>query len=238
MIDRSVYIIKLMPTEVPKGRRESPARRRILDTATALFYAEGVHAVGIDRIIAEAGVAKATFYHHFPAKDELVRAYVQQQSQVQRETAARLPEVAPRDMLLAVFDAVADLMRDPSYRGCPFVNAAAEYPDSSHPVRQAIADHRRWFRELLRNLLVADGHADAERTADILVALKDGLLVGCDLDDPARRGLIRDAVTRLIDGAAGYEGAAAYGSAPEAAGSETAGLMRSGGTADQEETWA
>ena len=68
-------------------------------------------------------------------------------------------------------------------------------------MRQAIADHRRWFRGLLRDLLVADGHPDAERTADLLVALKDGLLVGADLDDPARRSLIRDAVARLLDGA-------------------------------------
>ena len=105
-------------------------------------------------------------------------------------------------MLLAVFDAVGALGRDPDYRGCPFVNAAAEYPDPAHPVRQAIAEHRRWFRGLLADLLVADGHPDPERTADLLVALKDGLLVGADLDDPARRGLIRDAVTRLLDGAA------------------------------------
>jgi AcrR family transcriptional regulator len=180
----------------------NPARTRLLDTATRLFYAEGVHAVGIDRIIAEAGVAKATFYHHFPAKDELVRAYVNQQSQLQRATAAGLPEAAPRDMVLAIFDNVGDLGRDPGYRGCPFVNAAAEYPDPAHPVRQTVADHRRWFRGLLRDLLVADGHPDAERTADLLVALKDGLLVGADLDDPARRGVIRDAVARLLDGAA------------------------------------
>jgi AcrR family transcriptional regulator len=181
----------------------SSARTRVLDTAARLFYAEGVHAVGVDRIIAEAGVAKATFYHHFPAKDELVRAYLMEQSRQQRATAARIPKAAPRDMVLAIFDSVDDLGRGPSYRGCPFVNAAAEYPDPDHPVRQAIAEHRRWFRELLRDLLVADGHPDADRTADILVALKDGLLVAADLDDPARRSLIRDAVTRLLDGAEG-----------------------------------
>ena len=180
----------------------SPARARVLDTAARLFYAEGVHAVGIDRIIAEAGVAKATFYHHFPSKDELVRAYLHEQSQEQRATAARLPPAPPREMLLAVFDAVGELGREPDYRGCPFVNAAAEYPDPAHPVRQAIAEHRRWFRGLLRDLLVADGHPDPERTADLLVALKDGLLVGADLDDPARRSLVRDAVSRLLDGAA------------------------------------
>jgi hypothetical protein len=70
----------------------------------------------------------------------------------------------------------------------------------AHPARQAIADHRRWFRELLRDLLAADGRPDAERTADVLVALKDGLVVGFDLDDPAAvRALIRDAVTRVLD---------------------------------------
>jgi AcrR family transcriptional regulator len=180
----------------------SPARTRVLEAAARLFYAEGVHAVGVDRIVAEAGVTKATFYNHFPAKDELVRAYVEGQSELQRATAAQLPEAAPRDMLVAVFDNVGELGRDPSYRGCPFVNAAAEYPDPAHPVRQAIAEHRRWFRGLLLDLLTAAGHPDAERTADLLVALKDGLLVGADLDDPARHGVIRDAVARLLDGAA------------------------------------
>jgi AcrR family transcriptional regulator len=180
----------------------SPARDRVLETATRLFYAEGVHAVGIDRIIAEAGVAKATFYHHFPAKDELVRAYLVQQSQLQRATAASLDKATPRELLLAIFDNVGELGRDPGYRGCPFVNAAAEYPDPSHPVRQAISEHRRWFRTLLRDLLAEDGHPDPERTADLLVALKDGLLVAADLDDPARQSVIRHAVTRLLDGPA------------------------------------
>ena len=149
----------------------------------------------------EAGVAKATFYHHFPAKDELVRAYLEEQSRQQRATAAQIPMAAPRYMVLAIFDSVDELGREPSYRGCPFVNAAAEYPDPDHPVRQAIAEHRRWFRELLRDLLAADGHPDPDRTADILVALKDGLLVAADLDDPARRSLIRDAVTRVVGAA-------------------------------------
>ena len=175
------------------------ARDRVLETASRLFYAEGVHAVGVDRIIAEAGVAKATFYHHFPAKDELVRAYVNEQSRQQKAIAAGLPESAPREKLLAVFDSVDDAAREPTYRGCPFVNAAAEYPDPAHPVREAIAEHRRWFRELVRDLLVADAHPDPERTADMLAALKDGLFVRADLDDPAGRALIRDAVGRLID---------------------------------------
>jgi AcrR family transcriptional regulator len=177
---------------------ERPARSRLLEAATRLFYAEGVHAVGVDRIIAEAGVAKATFYHHFPGKDDLVRAYVEEQSQIQRARAARLPPAPAGEMVLAIFDIVHEIGQEPDYRGCPFVNAAAEYPDPAHPVRQAIADHRRWFRGLLRDLLVADGHSEAAGTADILVALKDGILVGSYLDESSARAITREAVIRVM----------------------------------------
>lgn len=180
-------------------RLESPARRRILDTAAGLFYVEGVRAVGIDRIIAEAGVAKATFYHHFPAKDDLVRSYIEEQSRLQRDAAARVPPAPPGEMVMAVFDLLGEIACGPGFRGCPFINAAAEYPDPAHPVRQAIADHRRWFRGLLGDLLVADGHPDADRTADMLVILRDGLVVGSHLDDAAVvRALVRDAVGRVL----------------------------------------
>lgn len=178
---------------------ESQARRRLLDTASRLFYAEGVHAVGIDRVIAEAGVAKATFYKHFPSKDDLVRAYVEEQDQLGRAAAAALADEPPGTQVVALFARYGDAARDPGYRGCPFINAAAEYPDPASPVRQAIADHRRWLRGLLRDLLAADGHPDPTRTADLLVVLADGLLVSGELDDPARvRALGREAVARLL----------------------------------------
>ena len=182
------------------GAPESrPARRRILDTASTLFYAQGVHAVGIDRIIAEAAVAKATFYNHFATKDELVRAYIQEQSQLQRDAVAQFAQLPARQALLTIFDVLVQIALGPAFRGCPFINVAAEYPDPAHPVRQAIADHRRWFRTVLRDLLVADGRPDADTTADILVVLRDGLVVGSDLDDPHRlRAVISDALTRVI----------------------------------------
>ncbi|SEG13192.1 DNA-binding transcriptional regulator, AcrR family [Thermomonospora echinospora] len=182
-------------------RRAGSARRRVLDTATRLFYAEGIRAVGIDRIIAEAGVAKATFYHHFPAKDDLVRTYVEEQSRLQRDHFARMPRAEPREALLTVFARIGEAGGDPHFRGCVFLNAAAEYPDAGHPVRRAVDDHRRWFHGLLAGLLEAGGDPDAARTADILVALRDGLVVGAHLDDPHRvRALIGDAVTRVLDG--------------------------------------
>lgn len=180
--------------------RSSPARRRVLNTATALFYAEGVHTVGIDRIIAEAGVAKATFYHHFPAKDELVRTYVEQQSQLGQAAISRLEPRSPRLMLLAIFDLIADAAQQPGYRGCPFLNAAAEYPDPASPVRQAIEEHRRWKRDLLIELLTRDGCTEPERTADILTVLSDGLLVAGHLDKPTNlREFIRDTMTEVLD---------------------------------------
>ncbi|HEY3141791.1 MAG TPA: TetR/AcrR family transcriptional regulator [Acidimicrobiales bacterium] len=183
-----------------KRRRTSRARRRLLDTATRLFYAEGVHAVGIDRIIAEAQVAKATFYNHFESKDELVRAYIEEQDQLGRAAVAQLPEQPPRERLFALFDRYGEAARQPGYRGCPFLNAAAEYPDPASPVRQAIADHRRWNRDLLRDLLAADGHPEPARTADILIVLGDGLLVSGELDDPkAVPAVTRDAVRRVLD---------------------------------------
>src|SRR5947207_4781212 len=100
-LDRSVWYCQPVSTGTLEDRR--PARARVLETAARLFYAEGVHAVGIDRIIAEAGVAKATFYHHFPSKDDLVRAYVVEQSSWQRTAAASLPAAAPRQTLEAIF---------------------------------------------------------------------------------------------------------------------------------------
>lgn len=175
----------------------------MLDTATALFYAEGVHAVGIDRIIAEAGVAKATFYHHFPAKDALVHAYLDEQYRAQRDSVAALRDASageePRDIVLAIFDRMGEIGREPGFRGCPFINAAAEFPDAGHPVRQAVLEHRAWFRGLMVELLTAAGDARAAETAEILMLLRDGLAVGCYLDNPgAVRAAVRPALDRVL----------------------------------------
>ncbi|MGI5208440.1 TetR/AcrR family transcriptional regulator [Spirillospora sp. CA-108201] len=188
-----------MTTRSPSPRR-SAAWSRVFETATRLFYAEGVHAVGIDRIIAEAGVAKATFYHHFPSKDELVRVYIVEQSLRQRGIADMPESATPREALLAAFERMCTFGSDPSYRGCPFINAAAEYPDPAHPVRRAIDEYREWCRGLFRDLLAADGHPDPDGTAHTLMLLRDGLAVGFDLDDPATvRTAVHEAVTSVLD---------------------------------------
>ena len=177
----------------------SAARRRLLDTATRLFYAEGIRAVGIDRIIAEAGVAKATFYNHFPSKDDLVLAYIEEQDRLGREAVSALPGQPPRETIAAILGRISEAVVSGDWRGCPFLNAAAEYPDPKSPVRQAIDARRAWYRGVLRKLLVADGDLAPSVTASLLVALSDGLLEAAYLDGsrdvPA---LVTEALERLL----------------------------------------
>ena len=204
--DKSVYLAIYRPVckvndenRLPSRPEASPARRRLLDTATRLFYAEGIHAVGIDRIIAEAGVAKATFYNHFPSKDDLVLAYVEEQDRLGREAVAALPKQPPRKMIAAILARIGEAAVAGDYRGCPFLNAAAEYPDRASAVRQAIDVRRAWYHGVLRNLLAADGDPAPSVTASLLVALSDGLLETAYMDDPKGiPSLVREALARLL----------------------------------------
>src|SRR6476469_8881009 len=132
----------------------SAARQRILDTAFRLFYARGLRAVGVDTIIAESGVAKATFYKHFPAKDDLVLAYLDRVDGVwtgQLHAAAEAAGPDPADQLVGLFDALSTACRRDGYRGCAFINAAAEATPGS-PVHDRTLAHkaavRAWVREL------------------------------------------------------------------------------------------
>ncbi len=150
----------------------------------------------------EASVAKATFYHHFPAKDQLVRAYLETEYRRQRTTLNGVRAAAPnaREALFDIFGFLGENGAGQGFRGCPFTNAAAEYPDPAHPVRQTIADYRRWHHDLFRDLLTEAGDPDPARSATMLMMLRDGIVVGSDLDDPnALRPLITDAVTRVLD---------------------------------------
>lgn len=191
-----------MPMEqkkTPNASEASQPRRRLLDTATRLFYTEGIRAVGIDRIIAEAGVAKATFYNHFPSKDDLVLAYLEEQDQIGREAVAALPKQPPREMIAAVLGRISAAVLVGDWRGCPFLNAAAEYPDPKSAVRQAIAARREWYHGLLRKHLAADGDPAPAVTASLLVAVSDGLLEVAYLDDAKSvPGLVDAALERLL----------------------------------------
>ncbi len=167
--------------------RPSEARSRLLDTATRLFYAEGIHAVGIDRIVAEAQVTRATLYRHFPGKNDLVVAYLNEVDQALRDQAdkaiaAGLPAA---DTIAAISKSIAQGIKSPGFRGCAFLNAAAEYPDPQSPVHKAVLAHRQWLLETITELLVKIHRTGAEPAARHFVMMRDGAMAAGCLFDPA-----------------------------------------------------
>jgi len=162
----------------------SEARERLLRTASELFYTEGIHAVGVDRIVEQAGVTRATFYRHFPSKEDLVQAYLAREDDLLRGAFAGIEGLPPEQQLEGAIQGIADDISRNHTRGCPFINASAEYPDAASPVRTLISGHREWFRSTLEGALSAAGHPDAADRARALVLLRDAALVGGYLDGP------------------------------------------------------
>src|ERR1700743_2304952 len=108
--------------------RPSP-RERLLSTADELFYGEGICTVGVDRVLREADVARASLYTTFGSKEELVKAYLEQRSAAWRATVdATLPVrwATPRERILGIFAMLGEWFEAPGYHGCPFINASAE----------------------------------------------------------------------------------------------------------------
>jgi AcrR family transcriptional regulator len=164
-----------------------PMRERILEAATALFYAEGLRAVSAEKIIAQVGITKVTFYRHFPTKDDLIVAYLERRAKWERDAIAHVREVsddAP-DAFRIIAEAIGAESCSPGFRGCPFINAAAEYADPEHPVRRAVDAHRRWFKQTIEDLLDEINVPDSGRVADQLVMLRDGAMVSGYLSDPS-----------------------------------------------------
>jgi AcrR family transcriptional regulator len=179
--------------------RPSEARVRLLTTASRIFYAEGIHSVGVDRIVAEAKVTRATFYRHFPGKEDLVLAYLQGadqaiRGQVETAIAAGLPA---GDAVRAVAASIAEGIRSPGFRGCAFLNAVAEYPDPAHPVHQAVLAHRQWFLDTILTLMSRIHETSAEPAAHHFVMLRDGAMAAGCLFDPE---LICETFLRGVDG--------------------------------------
>ena len=179
--------------------RPSEARQRLLSTATQIFYADGIHSVGVDRIIADAKVTRATFYRHFPSKDDLVVTYLKEVHQMERAgiTAAIAAHSSAADSLLAIADTIAAGIRSAGFRGCAFLNAAAEFPDEDHPVHQEIIAHRQWFLNTLTTLMAQVAEDSSDAAARHFVMLRDGAMAAGCLFDPA---LIVDTFLRGIEG--------------------------------------
>ena len=156
------------------------ARGRILATAMRLFYYEGIRSVGIDRLIAESSVTKATFYKHFGSKDALILTYMQC---VHEEAVATVNALAADagDGASTLHALVSHLQRDAQrddFRGCPFINAAGEFPDASHPVRTIVTTHRDWYTAFISEQFRLAGHPLPGDAADDFILVRDGAMVG------------------------------------------------------------
>lgn len=181
--------------------RPPAARDRILQVAADLFYREGIRAVGVDRVTAESGVAKATLYQQFRSKDELVAACLQRRAEHWRRTVAEpaLAQPGPASRRVsAVFGHLSEAFAAPGYRGCPFINAAAEYPGQDGPVAAAITAHRAQVRSLFAELLAAFPAARRAALTDQLVLLYDGTMVGAQLDHGPRAARRAQAAARHL----------------------------------------
>jgi AcrR family transcriptional regulator len=176
----------------------SEARTRLLNTATRVFYTEGIHSVGVDRIVAEAQVTRATLYRHFSGKEELVLAYLALADQgIRGQVAAVSSDLSAADQLRAVARSITEGIRSTGFRGCAFLNAVAEYPEASHPVHQAVTAHRDWFLSTVTDLMAQAGVGPADAAGRHFVMLRDGAMAAGCLFDPE---LISETFLHGIDG--------------------------------------
>ena len=168
--------------------RRSQARERILETADRLFYNEGIHAVGVQRVVAEAAVTRVTLYRHFPSKDALVSAYLSRREDYDRDQVNGIIEAHPDDPRQALTELATALTRDDFgavRRGCPFINASAEFT-GSHPALAHAHDHRRWVTSRVEELLHRLDHTDPRGAAEQLMMVRTGAVVSGALDGNAR----------------------------------------------------
>jgi AcrR family transcriptional regulator len=186
-----------------RPKTSSAARERLLDVAGSLFHRYGFQAVGIDRILAEAGVAKMTLYRHFASKDELIAAYLDR-ADAQFWTWAEGAMAGARTSearLIALFDALGRLAASPTCLGCVFQGAAMAFPDLGHPGHRRALVHKLGVRDRLATLAREARLRSPDRLAAQLMLLMDGAWVAARMfgprDSPAAE--VKEAASRLID---------------------------------------
>jgi AcrR family transcriptional regulator len=190
-----------MPSKIDATK--ASARERLLAAADDLFYREGVQSVGIDRIVRQAGVAKASLYNVFGSKEELVQAYLDARHASTRDRVERALTRfrTPRERLLGVFDAQGQLFTEPDFNGCAHMSASAEALPGS-PVESATDRYRQWVRTMFTDLAREAGVADYEDLARQLHLLYDGAGLSARMDrDPSAATTARAAAAALLDAA-------------------------------------
>jgi AcrR family transcriptional regulator len=158
----------------------SPKRDHLMATAWRLFYRDGYRAVGIDTLLAEAGVAKMTLYNHFSSKDDLIIAVLEKRDCELRASIIALVDAStgsPADKLLTVFDWLETWFGTPDFNGCAFIRALSEYPDIAHPIHQTAWRHKVAMQGALTQLCAQAGAHDPAALANTLSLLIDGAIV-------------------------------------------------------------
>lgn len=164
-------------------------RERLIEAANELFYAQGLRAVSVDKVIDRAGTTKVTFYRHFQSKDDLIVAYLESRAELERNGVDAAIAYGAGDVdvsLRLMADHTGTAACEPGFRGCPFINAAAEYPDRDSPVRKVVDAHRDWWTSAFERLVAPVGLADPAAVADDLMLLRDGVMVAGYLGDPSK----------------------------------------------------
>ncbi|MDT4893072.1 MAG: hypothetical protein QOE97_2107 [Pseudonocardiales bacterium] len=182
----------------PEQRRRT-AKERILTAADDLFYSEGIRSVGIDRVIARAGVAKGSLYYSFTGKDDLVCEYLTNRHSkwAERVAAGIAAHTEPRARILAVYDALGALFAEPDYRGCAFMNSIGEAaPDSVEA--QATRTFRTWVHTLFLDLATAVDVAEPQQLADALVLLYDGAVANAQMDSAPEAARTARRIAELV----------------------------------------
>ena len=159
-----------------RATREKPAGEKVFEVAGDLFYRKSIRSVGVETIVKEAGVAKISLYRSFASKDDLIVAYLRDRNAdywrgLDRMTAK---EKDPRAQLRVLIDYIATRTTTPGYRGCPFINYAAEFPDAAHPGHRVVAENKQRMRERLVSLTEAIGARRPAGLADALFLLIEG----------------------------------------------------------------
>ncbi|MBP2542459.1 TetR/AcrR family transcriptional regulator [Agrobacterium tumefaciens] len=179
-------------------------RERILKTASDLFYRLSINSVGIDRIIAESGVAKMTFYKHFPSKAALISAYLRYKSIIWFQilaSATEEPGLSPVERVLAIFDALDKPLRALSFRGCSFTRGLAEFgPEANTPEVQAtIAEYFKQLHDFVSSLIEPMRLSDHERAViQILSLIQGSFVMAQSLPDPRIVEANREAAQILL----------------------------------------
>lgn len=185
----------------PSPRRQRTTQR-ILDAAGELFNLRGVRGVGVDDIAEHAGVAKMTLYHHFASKEDIVHAWLTRTSDrwmLRLSAAVDAPGLTPRERVLAVFDVLLEWFREPTFRGCPFVNTAAQSPGADDPCRKAALLYKRRNLQYVTGLVQAAGISNPVDVATELLLLAEGATVSAAIwggPEPARRA--RAAAAKIL----------------------------------------